>query len=130
VTNVLSTPRPVPVGRRPAVIGSLVVVLALPAFVVAGWNIDGWAIAAGLWAAYLAVGVFLGHVPVDEGNLAAAGMVAVGRMTRTVVLASVLIVVAVKDSGLGLPAAVVFGLAFTVEFLLSLFAYFGGEAGS
>jgi hypothetical protein len=27
-----------------------------------------------------------------------------------------------------LPAAIVYGLAFTVEFVLSLLAYFGGEA--
>jgi len=50
-------------------------------------------------------------------------------MTRAVVLVAILIVIAVSDSGLGLPAAVVYGLAFTTEFALSLVAYFGGEAG-
>jgi hypothetical protein len=39
-----------------------------------------------------------------------------------------LIVVAVSDSGLGLPAAIVYALAFTVELGLSLVVYFGGEA--
>ena len=49
-------------------------------------------------------------------------------MTRAVALVAILIAVAVADSGLGLPAAIVYGLAFTVEFALSLLAYFGGEA--
>jgi hypothetical protein len=47
-----------------------------------------------------------------------------------VALVAILIVIAVKDSGLGLPAAVVYALAFTVELVLSLVAYFGGEAKS
>ena len=46
------------------------------------------------------------------------------------IVISILIVIAVKDSGLGLPAAVVYAVAFTVELALSLVAYFGGEAKS
>ncbi len=49
-------------------------------------------------------------------------------MSRAVLLTAILIVVAVSDSSLGLPAAVVYALAFTVEFGLSVVAYFGGEA--
>ena len=59
-------------------------------------------------------------------NLRSAGLVAFGRMTRAVALVTVLIVVAVSDSSLGLPAAVVYALAFTVEFGSTLVAYFGG----
>ena len=40
---------------------------------------------------------------------------------------AILIAVAVSDAGLGLPAAVVYGLAFTAEFVLSIIAYTGGE---
>ena len=64
------------------------------------------------------------------GNLASAGVVAFGRMFRAAGLMTVLIVIAISDSGLGLPAAVVYGLAFTVEFGLSLLMFFVGEAGS
>ena len=63
-----------------------------------------------------------------SGNLAAAGVVAFGRMFRAVGLMTILIVIAVSDSDLGLPAAIVYALAFTVEFGLSLVVYFGGEA--
>jgi len=127
--GVFATPRPVPARRLPALAGTAVVLVALPVFLAAGWRLAAWGIAAGLWAAYQAIGAFLDRVSLGSGNLAAAGLVAFGRMTRAVVLVAVLIVIAVSDSGLGLPAAVVYALAFTVEFGWSLVAYFGGEAG-
>jgi hypothetical protein len=128
LTGVFATPRPVPESRLPALGGTAVVVIALPVFAIAGWRLDAWGIAAGLWAAYLVIGALLRRVPLGSGNLAAAGLVAFGRMTRAVALVAILIAVAVANAGLGLPAAVVYGLAFTVEFALSLVAYFGGEA--
>ena len=123
-----STPRDVPDRKLPAVGGTIVVGLALPVFVVAGWRLEAWAIAAGLWALYQAIGLLLERLPLGAGNLAAAGVVAFGRMLRAVGLVSILIVIAVSDSGLGLPAAIVYALAFTVELGLSLVVYFGGEA--
>ncbi len=117
-----------PESRLPALGGTAVVVIALPVFAIAGWRLDAWGIAAGLWVVYLTIGALLRRVPLGSDNLAAAGLVAFGRMTRAVALAAILIAVAVADAGLGLPAAVVYGLAFTVEFALSLVAYFGGEA--
>jgi hypothetical protein len=125
-----STPRAVPANGLPAIAGTTVVLLALPLFFAAGWRIEAWGIAAGLWVAYLGIGALIARVPLGDANLAAAGLVAFGRMTRAVALVVVLIVVAVKNSNLGLPAAIVYGLAFTAEFLLSMFAYFGGEAGA
>ena len=129
MSGVFATPRPVPESRLPALGGTAVVLVALPVFLVAGWRFGAWAIAAALWVAYQAIGLLLQRVSLGSDNLAATGLVAFGRMTRAVVLVAVLIVVAVSDSGLGLPAAIVYGLAFTVEFALSLLAYFGGEAG-
>jgi hypothetical protein len=128
VSGVFATPRPVPEGKAPALGGTAVVLLALPVFLVAGWRIDAWGIAAGLWAAYQGIGLLLRRVPLGRDNLAAAGLVAFGRMTRAVALVAILIAIAVANADLGLPAAVVYGLAFTVEFALSLLAYFGGEA--
>jgi hypothetical protein len=128
MSGVFATPRSVPESRVPTLAGTLVVVVALPVFLAAGWRFEAWAIAAGLWAVYLVTGALLRRVPLGSDNLAAAGLVALGRMTRAVVLVGILIAVAVKSSGLGLPAAVVYGLAFTVEFAVSLVAYFGGEA--
>jgi hypothetical protein len=97
-------------------------------FVLAGWRLAAWGIAAGVWVVYLLVGALLRRLPLGSDNLAAAGLVAFGRMTRAAGLVAVLIVVAVVNAGLGFPAAVVYALAFTVELVLSLVAYFGGEA--
>jgi hypothetical protein len=127
--GVWATPRPVPHGMLPAIAGSLVVLVALPVFLVAGWPMESWEIAAALWVAYLVIGAFLSRVPLGDGNLAAAGLVAVGRVSRAGLLMVVLITIAVKSSHIGLPAAIVYGLAFTVEFLASLYLYFDGEAG-
>jgi hypothetical protein len=128
LSGVFATPRPVPHGKLPALAGTAVVAGALPVFLVAGWRIGAWAIAAALWLAFQAIGLLLQRLPLGNDNLAAAGLVAFGRMTRAVALLAILIAVAVSDAGLGLPAAAVYGLAFTVEFVLSLIAYLGGEA--
>jgi hypothetical protein len=123
-----ATPRDVPDRRLPAVGGTIVIGLALPIFFVAGWRLGAWGIAAGLWALYQAIGLLLERLPLGSGNLAAAGVVAFGRMLRAAGLVAILIVISVSDSGLGLPAAIVYALAFTVELGLSLVVYFGGEA--
>jgi len=128
LSGVFATPRPVPESRLPALGGTAVVAIALPVFLIAGWRLAAWGIAAGLWSVFLLIGALLRHLQLGSDNLAAAGLVAFGRMTRAVVLVAILIVIAVKDSGLGLPAAVVYAVAFTVELALSLVAYFGGEA--
>jgi hypothetical protein len=120
----------VPESRVPALGGTAVVVIALPVFLIAGWRLAAWGIAAGLWLVFLLIGALLRHLQLGSDNLAAAGLVAFGRMTRAVALVAILIVIAVKDSGLGLPAAVVYAVAFTVELALSLVTYFGGEAKS
>ena len=124
------TPRPVPEGYRGVIGGTVVVVAALPVFLIADWRLAGWALAAGLWVAYQAAGMVLQRLPLGMGNLGSAGVVAIGRMLRAVVLAGILIVVAVSDSSLGLHAALVYALAYTVELGLSVATYFGGEASS
>src|SRR5438874_361348 len=74
--------------------------------------------------------IVLTVIVIAAGTLAgwAAGVVAFGRMLRAAGLVAILIVIAVSDSGLGFPAAIVYALAFTVELALSLVVYFGGEA--
>jgi hypothetical protein len=128
--GVFASPRPVPESRVPALGGSVVILLALPVFLIASLPVTAWAIAFGLWVGYLGVGLLLQRLPLGTGNLAAAGVVAFVRMSRAAGLMAILIVVAVSDSDLGLPAAIVYALAFTVEFVLSLFVYFGGEEAS
>src|SRR5262245_30603879 len=47
--GIFATPRPEPGHILPAVAGALVIVLALPIFLVAGWPLAGWALAAVMW---------------------------------------------------------------------------------
>jgi len=124
----MMVPRPVPRGHGPAIIGTIVVVLALPVFLVAHWRTGSWVLAAVLWAAGQAVALVLQRLPLGMGSLASSGAVALGRMFRAVAVMAVLLAVAVSDSSLGLPAAAVYALAYTVEFGSSMVAYFGGEA--
>jgi hypothetical protein len=121
---------PVPRGHRPAIVGTIVVVAALPLFFVAGWPIEGWVIAAALWVASQAVGLFLQRRPLGMGNLASSGAVAIGRMVRTIGAMVVLIAVTVSNQSVGISAAGVYAAAFTVEFGASLASYYGGEAGT
>ena len=54
-----STPRPEPGHLLPALGSGLVVLLALPVFLVGGWGLGGWALAAVLWAAVHAIDALL-----------------------------------------------------------------------
>jgi hypothetical protein len=46
-------------------------------------------------------------------------------MTRAIVVMGVIFVVALSDPWVGLAAALTYGLAYTVELILSLVSYFG-----
>ena len=79
---IFETPRPMPGRLVPALAGSVVVVLALPVFVVAGWPLTGWLLAATLWLAGQAFAWLLTRLPLGTGNLAAAGMRGIGTSFR------------------------------------------------
>ncbi len=125
-----ATPRPVPKTRVPLIGAAVVLLAAIPVLLVGHWRLGAWALAAVLWVVHQASGMVLQRLPLGMGNLASAGVVAFGRMLRAILVMVILIAVASSDSGLGLTAAIVFASAYTVEFGLSLIAFFGGEAGS
>jgi len=103
-----------------------VIALAFPIFLVAGWPLDGWVLAATLWVASQLFGYLLVRLR-SGGNLAASGVAAVGMLTRGIVVMGVIFVVALSDASLGLAAAVTYALAYTVELSLSLVSYFGNQ---
>lgn len=120
--------KPIPSRGVPVLAGTAIVVLALPVFVIAGWEIGAWALAAACWAFFQGVGYLLARVPLGMDKLGNSGLVAMGRMLRTIVLMTILVVVTTRDTSFGLQAAVVFALGFTVELAISMFSYLGGEA--
>jgi hypothetical protein len=128
IERVFSTPRPVPRRLVPAVAGGALVALALPVFLVAGWPLRGWVLGAVLWIAAQALGLLLARLTRDADNLAAAGVLGIGMMFRPVAVMVVAIAVAAQDATLGVAAALVYALAYTLELAVSLLAYFGSPA--
>jgi hypothetical protein len=123
----LTTPRPLP-GRLAAVLaGAAAVVLALPVFLLAGFPLAGWAIGAAVWALAQGIGALLARLPLGADSLAASGVVGFGMMVRAVVVVLALIALATIEPGLALAAAVVYGIAYTLELVVRLALYFGGE---
>jgi len=127
-TGLFSTPRPVPSRLAPALAGTAVIALALPVFAVAGWPLKGWALAAVLWLAAQALAAVLAHLPLGEGNLAASGVRGIGMGFRAFIVGIPLVAVAAADERVGLAAALLYVVAYTVELAVSLATYFGAEA--
>jgi hypothetical protein len=128
IDRVVSTPRPVPGRLLPALAGGTVVALALPIFLLGGWPLAGWALAAVLWAGGQALGLLLARVRTGATNVAGSGVLGVGMMFRAVAVMAVLLAVAASDGSLAVGAAVVYALAYTLELALSVVTYFGSAA--
>jgi hypothetical protein len=127
MNGILSTPRPVPGRKAPMLAGAGVVALALPIFLVAGFPLGGWAIAAVLWAAGEALGLWLSRLPIGADHLGFSGLVALAHSFRGIAVMIVLLVVTVADRGVGIAAVAVYALAFTLSLGVSLVEYFSGE---
>jgi hypothetical protein len=114
----------------PTVAGGAVIGLALPVFLAAGWPLAGWALAAVLWLAAQVLSLVMTRLRPGEGNLAASGVVGISMMFRAVAVGVVVIAVAATDPELGVSAALLYALAYTLELALSLVSYFGNEQAS
>jgi hypothetical protein len=125
--GLLSTPRPVPGRRIPALAGAGVVVLALPVFLVAGFPLSGWALAAVLWVAGEALGLWLARLPTGADHLASSGLVALAHSFRGIGVIVVLAAVTVADRDVGIAALAVYALAYSLSLAVSLLEYFSGE---
>jgi hypothetical protein len=128
--SIFSTPRPMPSRLLPALAGSAVVVLALPVYALAGWPLAGWALAAVLWFGALVLGELLTRLRGDGDNLAAAGVMGIGMSFRAFAVGIPLVAVTVTNQEVGLSAALLYALAFTLSLALSLASYFGAEPRS
>jgi len=127
-TGVFSTPRAIPGRLVPALAGTGVIALALPVFVVAGWPMSGWTLAAVLWIAAQGFAWLLTRLSLDAGNLAAAGMRGIGTSFKAIAVGIPLVAVTVSDERVGVAAALLYAFAFTVELAVSLVTYFDAEA--
>jgi fructose-specific component phosphotransferase system IIB-like protein len=123
----LGRPRPLPKMAAPIAAGSAVVALALPIFVVAGWSLKGWVLGAVLWAASMALGLILLRLRLGADSLMTSGVAAFGLVFRGIAVMVVAIAVAAAQPDVGLAAALVYALAYTLELAVSVLAYFAGE---
>jgi hypothetical protein len=125
--SAFTTPRPMPSRLLPVLAGGVLVALMLPVFLLAGWRVEGWALGAVLWVGAQLLGLLLTRLGIGTGKLAASSVVGIGMTFRAVAVMVVAIAVAASDASLGLAAALVYGLAYTLELVLSLASYFGQE---
>ena len=121
------TPRPMPERRVPILAGGFVVGIALLVFLVAGWEIQGWALGAVLWVAAQGIGYLLNKAGIGQPTVQGSGVVAFGMMARGILLMIALVAVAVSNPSLALAGAAVYALAYTAELGMGLSLYFSGE---
>lgn len=124
-SGTLMTPRPVPGKIAPALAALIVLGIALTVFLIAGWDVRGWALGAVLWAGLRGISLLVDRVRRDASPAAAGGFKAFELVFKALAALVVLLAVAVSDSDLALPTILVFALAYTAELGLSLATYFG-----
>ena len=128
---VWTEPRTAPPTLLPAVAGAVVIAIALPIFLLAGWRVTGWALGAVLWLGSEVLGLVLTRLRTRTDNLAAAGVVAFGMLFRAVAVMVVVFAVAVSDKWLGLAAALTYAAGYSAALGLQLVAYYTGpKAGA
>jgi hypothetical protein len=130
VSSLFETPRPVPNRLLPALAGAGLIALGLPVVLAAGLPLGGWVLAATLWVAGQGLALLLARLGIGADKLAASGVVGIGMTLRSVAVGVVLIAVAASDARLGVTAAVLYALAYTLELAVGLVGYFGQETSS
>jgi hypothetical protein len=126
--GIFSTPRPLPGRLAPAIAGGAVLLLALPLFLVAAWPIAGWVFASSLWVGVQLLGLLVARLPLGGDAVAPSIARGLGSTSRVLLAGIPLVVLTATDERVGLAAALVFAAAYTVELLVGLASYFGGEA--
>ena len=125
--GIFGSPRPMPGKFLPVAAAGAVVLLALPIFLVVGWPIGAWGLAAVLFAGSQGLSLLLNRLGIGTDKLAQSGVMAFGMMFRAVAVMVVLLVVAVSNKHLGLGAAILYALAYSMELGVSVITYFGGQ---
>ena len=126
--GLFSTPRPEPGHVLPAVGSGLLVLAALPLFLLLDWPFVGWVLALVLWIFVHGLDLLLARTRKPTANLAGSAVQAFGVFFKAIVLLAVLVATAASHPHVAVAAVVTYALAYTFELGLSLTAYFGSEA--
>ena len=119
--SALLTPRAEPGHFLPALAGGAVVLLALPVFLVAGWPIKGWGLAAVLYAGVHVLDYVIARSRIGNGARV------FGVFFKSIGLLIVLVAAAASDEGIAIAAVLTYALAYTCELGLSLAAYYAKQ---
>ena len=111
----------------PAAGGTLVLLLAIPVFLLGDWDLKGWALGALLWLALEAIEIVLARLRSRTANVAASAVLAFGLSFKAIAVLAVLVAAAATAPDVAVGAAVVYVLAYTFQLGLSLLFYFGTE---
>jgi hypothetical protein len=124
--GLFSTPRAEPGHLLPAAGSAVLLLAALPVFLVLSWPVIGWGLAALLWVFVHAVDAVLARARRPTANLAGSAVQAFGVFFKAIALLAVLVATAAARPHLAVAAAVTYALAYTFELGLSLATYFSG----
>jgi hypothetical protein len=98
-------------------------------FLILGWNIAGWGLAALLWLGLHGIDFLLARLRNDaDGGVRNSGMQAFGLLFKTLALLVVLFAALSKSQDIAFAAALSYGLAYTFELGLSLTSFFGSSS--
>jgi hypothetical protein len=123
--GIFATPRPIPGRLVPALGAAVVLLLALPIFLLAGWPVAAWGLGALLWVGLEALDLVLTRLRGKTGNVAASAVLAFGLSFKALVVLAVLVAAAATRPHFAAAAAIVYVLAYTFQLGLSLITYFG-----
>jgi hypothetical protein len=123
--GLFSTPRPEPGHLLPTVGGTVLLLAALPLFLLLDWPLAGWGLALFLWVFVHALDIVVTRTRKPTANLAGSAVQAFGVFFKAIVLLAVLVATAAAHPHVAVAAVVTYALAYTFELGLSLASYFG-----
>src|SRR3954468_17875446 len=99
----------------------LVLALALPLFVVAGWPIVGWLLGAGVWTLQRLISEYaVRKAEASDDPRTKVGLLAGSMIGRGWLVAGIILAVGLNNNDAGLSGAVLFLAVFTVQFTMTL----------
>jgi len=96
-----------------------VLLAALPLFLVAGWGLQSWLLAAGLWLVNLGISWSTGRFILGLPQTIAVAVAGFGLLFRAWgTMAALLVAAHFAGADVALPAAILFALVFTVDLIV------------
>jgi hypothetical protein len=126
--GLFSTPRPEPGHILPAAGAGILLLAALPLFLLLDWPLVGWALALALWLFAHGLDLLLARRRQPPVNVAGSAVQAFGVFFKATTLLVVLVATAASHPHVAVAAVLTYAVAYTFELGLSVATYFTGGA--